>query len=796
MNAFPLRHPLAVILVSIGILLLAILPLTQVSINSDLESYMPETMNSKRTNRQIAEYFSTAENLLIIVDAQSPSTQDADILQAKNLQVVQQMSDQLQQLPSVQAVHSLFQTSHIQHPDGNLLIEPAIPAIPETKEETEHLRRQLLKNKFASGLVISDDFRYTLLMLEVNRDSSAATSDALLLGQVKKIISGATRTKSTKYGVPTVQKSEFNGNVYVTGQPYLRNDANQKISRDLIILLPIGLLLMLLFLWISFRDLRWVLLPFSIVVFSTVVAMALIPALGWEISLIGVLIPILMIAIANNYGVHVLVRFQELIRTYPQPEETADRSWSHDLHTHLLSTTIRYLRKPVWLCGLTTIAGTLGLLAHLLIPARQMGVVASLGIAFSLTLSLTYLPAVMSYFKTDRWAVLRQQPPSKLTNTLQKSGQWIIRHPYRPIWLAIGVLVICSAGITQLKVAPDSSKILPEKHEFNQAIRIADEHFGGSKLLQILIEGDARDPQLLKAIDSVATQLEKHPLVGHATSLATLIRTLHEGSDDTLTAQTNPAGKSVLPDSKEAIAQYLELYGMSANTSDYERFIDFSYSHTLLTVHYRSASLREVNSLISEIRSALDRHQLSYQIGGTSLTDKEISESVRTGQFSSLGLALLAILILIGLIFRSLQAGLIGCIPLISAVICTFGIMGWSGIELDIVTALLSSISIGLGVDFTIHLFWRIKHELTENGGNWNDAVLDTLAGTGRGITLNALSVMLGFSVLLLSAFPFVKAFGFLIILSLFLCLASALIIIPALCLLLKPRFLYSEIKN
>lgn len=311
-----------------------------------------------------------------------------------------------------------------------------------------------------------------------------------------------------------------------------------------------------------------------------------------------------------------------------------------------------------------------------------------------------------------------------------------------------------------------------------------------------MIEGDARNPQLLQAIDSVATQLETHPLVGHATSLATLIHTLHEGSDDTMTAMTNPEGKSLLPDSKEAIAQYLELYGMNANTSDYERFIDFSYRHTLLTVHYRSASLHEVNSLISEIETALDRHKLTYLIGGMSLTDKEISESVRTGQFSSLALALLAILILLGLIFRSLQAGLIGCIPLITAVSCTFGIMGWSGIELDIVTALLSSISIGLGVDFTIHLFWRIKHELTENGGNWNEAVLNSLAGTGRGIALNALSVMLGFSVLLLSAFPFVKAFGFLIILSLFLCLASALIIIPALCLLLKPHFLNAEKTN
>ena len=312
-----------------------------------------------------------------------------------------------------------------------------------------------------------------------------------------------------------------------------------------------------------------------------------------------------------------------------------------------------------------------------------------------------------------------------------------------------------------------------------------------------MIQGDAREPALLTAIDSVAQQLEQHPLVGHAASLATMIRKMHEESaveqpnslpDTRNYPQTNP-----LPDTREAIAQYLELYGMSADIADYERFIDFNYSHTLITVQYRSASLDEINTLMNEIGTTLNKHHLTYVVGGISLVDKEISESVRTGQFSSLALALLAILILLGIIFKSWKAGLIGSLPLVTAVVCTFGIMGWTGIELDIVTALLSSISIGLGVDFTIHIFWRMKHELQLNGGDWNSAVINTITGTGRGISINAFSVMIGFSVLLLSAFPFIKAFGLLIILSLLLCLASALLVVPVICILIKPRFLLTK---
>ncbi|ODT54716.1 MAG: hypothetical protein BGP01_15375 [Paludibacter sp. 47-17] len=765
MNAFAIRYRLPVLLLSIGLVLLAIVPLTQLQINSDLESYMPDSMQSKQNNRKIEAYFSSAENLLIVVDAQS--AHGADILEPENLRTLQQLSDELQQLPAVSRVHSVFQTTNILHRDGEMLIEPAIPFIPETAAGREQLRTSLHTNDLACGLVISDDFRYAMLMLEVKRDSTLPDADAVLLNQVQRTIT------ETRHRHPA-----FDGAIYLTGQPYLRDDANRKISRDILILLPIGLVVMLLFLWISFRDFTSVLLPFSIVVFSIVVSMALIPTMGWELSLIGVLIPIMMIAIANNYGVHVIARYQEL-KLAPPAGETTDANHS------LLSHTIRYLRKPVWLCGLTTIAGTMGLAAHLLIPARQMGVISSLGIAFALTLSLTYLPAAMSYFKikTGRIHTKTTRPTHHLTPLLQHTARQLLKHPRIPIIVAAILFVLCLIGTTGLKVAPDSSSILPPNHEFNQAIRIADQQFGGSKLLNIMIGGDAREPALLEAIDSVSRHMERHPLVGHAASLATMIRKMHA---DTCSA---------LPHSREAIAQYLELYGMSADVADYERFVDFSYSHTLLTIQYRSASLHEINSLLAELESTLQKHQLNYVIGGVSLVDKEISESVRTGQFSSLAVALLAILILLGIIFRSLQAGLIGSIPLVVAVVCTFGIMGWTGIKLDIVTALLSSISIGLGVDFTIHIFWRMKHELTQHQGDWNQAVINTLAGTGRGISINAFSVMIGFSVLLLSSFPFIQAFGLLIILSLLLCLASALLIIPVICILIKPRFLLTTNK-
>jgi len=115
--------------------------------------------------------------------------------------------------------------------------------------------------------------------------------------------------------------------------------------------------------------------------------------------------------------------------------------------------------------------------------------------------------------------------------------------------------------------------------------------------------------------------------------------------------------------------------------------------------------------------------------------------------------------------------------------------MGWLGIKLDIGTAMLSSIAIGIGVDYTIHYFWRYKYELGL-GKSYKEAVATTLITTGRGITINAFSVVLGFVILFVSSFLTIKYFAFLIIFSVLLCLLCALILVPALCLLIKPKFL------
>jgi hypothetical protein len=744
---FFIRYRWWIIVFTALVIIGSVIPLFNIRINPDLGSYMPDSMISKVNNKIISEIFGSEETLLIILESE-------DVLQAKTLERIQYLSNAFSKRNEFEQVISLFQSKNIRSEAGAMVVDPVIGEIPKTASETEKLRAEIKANDLASGLVVSEDFRYALIILTTN----LTVPDKALMASVRETLNA----------FPGDEK------VYVTGQAYLRDEANDKIGRDIMILLPIGLIVMLFFLWISFREIKAVLLPFSVVVFSILISMALIPVFGWELSLIGILIPIMMIAIANNYGVHVIAGYQEL--NARQPERPMFK---------IIHEVVEYLKSPVILCGLTTIVGTLGLVVHLLLPASQMGVVAAVGIGFALLLSLTYIPAVMSMMrKVKPHKSLGEKPSGFFHHILHRFSALVVSHPTRIIAFFVLFFTVCALGIFRMGIAPDSNKVLPENHEFNEAIAIADKYFGGNKVINIMFTGDAKDPELLKRLDNYESKLKKIPEVGRTASLATLIKKMSIALNDF----DDPAYDAI-PESRDAVAQYLELYGMSADISDFERFVDFDFTSTLLTIQYQASGLSQVNDLLKEIDKMLINEPSPYIVGGLSLIDKEISESVKTGQYYSLIFAFLAILILLSLIFKSMVAGLLGSMPLVFAVFCTFGLMGWVGIELNIVTALLSSISIGLGVDFTIHVFWRLKNELKREE-TWHAAIKKTIIGIGRGISINAFSVILGFSVLFLSAFPFIQSFAFLIILSLLLCLVSALILVPAFCMILKPKFL------
>jgi predicted RND superfamily exporter protein len=288
----------------------------------------------------------------------------------------------------------------------------------------------------------------------------------------------------------------------------------------------------------------------------------------------------------------------------------------------------------------------------------------------------------------------------------------------------------------------------------------------------------------MKKINSLERKIGRMDMVGNTTSIARVVRQMSRALND-----TDDVEYDRIPDTRNAVAQYFELYSMSGDPEDFEKLVDFPYEHALITARMNTTSTARLNHFVDIIRTMVANDPNVLLIGGIGVVLSDLARLVVSGQLLSLTLAMIIVAILLMILFRSVIAGLISAIPLTLSIIVLFGLMGIFGIELNVATALLSSIMIGVGIDYTIHFLWRYREE-RRNGLDYEKAVTKTLTTSGRGIIFNAFSVIVGFVALMFSGFLPVKFFGFLVVVSIFSCLVGALVLIPSLCLIFKPRFL------
>lgn len=741
------RHRLWLIIVPIIITVVMLLPLTKARFNADLMKYLPDEIESKVNLDKLESIFGKYEPIIVIFEAD-------DVLNEETLLRIQNISEELQYSSEVDDVISLYQTKYIRGEDGAMLVDPAVRYIPHSEDERNELRNELRGNPLAFGLLVSEDFRYTSIIV----NAAQGVTD----GEILSLINNSLK--------------DFPGNekTHISGLPFLRHEIQAKAIRDLAILLPVGLIVMLIFLYISLWERRGVLLPFSVVVMSIALAMGLMPLLGYELSIIAVLIPIMMIAIANNYGVHFIARYQELNAKNPD--------WSM---AQIVNECISQLTKPIVLTGLTTIFGVMGLIVHILLPAKQMGIVGSIAIGYALVVSLLFIPAIMLRMKKGKAVkVYTSSKRTLIDKFLGWSGKISTKRPLLVIYTFVSVFIIVGVGIFRLQASINFERMMPKSHSIRAASQIADEKFGGTKNISVLFEGDIMDPEVMMAMDSFETGVKAIPDVGSVTSLATIIRLISKALNE-----PDDEFYDTIPNDRMAIAQYIEFYNMGGDPEDFEKLVNFEYTKAVLNIQFKAEDMRALNRMESQIRSMVESSPYATLEAGQCLIEKEMATSIVRGQILSLIFALIAIIILLWIIFRSFMAGILGMLPLLITLVCNFGLMGWFGLELDIGNSLLSSVAIGIGIDYTIHLFWRLKYEISL-GKEHNQAVITTLKTTGRGIAINAFSVMIGFAVLFLSGLVILKTFAFLIIFSLLICLLCALLLIPAISMVIKPKFL------
>jgi hydrophobe/amphiphile efflux-3 (HAE3) family protein len=753
MAEFIYRYRWIIILLCISIGVGSVLLIPKTEIDPEMRNYVPRSIKSRVATDKIESEFGVQDMVLILFS-------DSCIISDDNLNQIKDIDRAISRINGVSARISPFTVKSITSEEGMMTVDPLIKKIPSDKAELKQLGKDILENSFARDIVVSSDLTTASITATINNSETEKET----LQKIDSVISS----------------NPGNTKIIKGGLPYIRQSLVRDVGRDAIILIPAALIIMLLVLKVNLGSWRSVILPFSVVVLTTAFSLALIPLIGWKLSIITLLVPVILIAVANNYGIYLVARFQEL--SYRNPDAS---------RKELIKILIKSLNMPILFSGLTTVAGILGLLTHSIIPAKQVGVLAAAGVSLALLMSLLLIPSLIFVSGSGLISKNRKNDKTRLfENIIDKLSKLIINYPGKILLVSAVVIILLASGIAFLKINTNQENYFAPKHPIRQASAIINSKFGGSQTISVMIKGDIKDPEIMKGIDRVTTEIEHQEGVGGVFSISQVMREMSKA----IYTDTED-GYNRIPDTREAIAQMFELYNMSGNPDDLKELTDLdnTKAHILIRISEPENNIiKSVNARISELTV---NFPAEVSVGGYAIIMSDFAESIIKGQISSLLFAVITVLLLLTIIFRSFKGGLIGSIPLIASILILFGFMGYTGIALDAATALLSSIMIGVGVDFTIQYIWCFNLQI-RSGLSYPEATSSALGTIGRSIIINAFSVMAGFAALMFSGFTSIRFFGYLVLISMGSCLIGALVIIPAFLIKYKPGFLGFETDN
>jgi len=688
---------------------------------------------------------------------------------------VEQMTDAMEAIPGIKSVTTPLNSQTIVGSETAISVRKAAPGgiAPQTSEDMEIFRARVFGDDNLVGGVVSENGQAALINveLEVGADEYAITPE--LVAIVDEYRGGSDE-------------------LYIYGDAYFDAVMNEEMSGDIALLFPLSMLVMVLLLFASFMTIRGILLPMTVVLLSVVFAMGAMVLLGFPMTTMSFIAPVLLLAIGVADAIHVLNRYNEEVaklRVRLAPLKECSKAELSAAKREAILETMAEMTGPVVMTSLTTAVGFLSLLTAFMVPQRHFGIVTAIGVLAAMLISLLLIPAVMSMLKLPRTRDLSKKGLRPLTRVLMAFERAIVGH--RRIVMAVALIIfgVMIAGIPQLRVETSNEEFLGKEHEAVKVLDFTSEYFSGDFSVMVEFDTGVRDglknPEVLNAM----LEMEEYLLangVSKTFSLTTLVRQMNErfNADD-------PA-YYVIPEERNVISQLLLLFTFQGGTLGDMALGDFSAG--TVTGMYKMDSSANVSRLAALVQAYLDEHfpedgDLRVRmIGGTVLMDRMFTQMTQS-QLVGLATTIGAVAALVMLLMGSIIAGLIAAIPLILTVTVSMGIMAYTGQPLDIMTLMVSVVAVGIGVDYSIHFISRFRTEYRIDQ-NAERALQATIRTTGRGITYNALTVALGFFILILASFKGIRTFGWQIALTMGISALSAISIIPAILVQWKPRFL------
>ena len=728
---FSFKHPIIVIMTIILITFVAVYFARGVTMTTDIKDFFPEDDPRVMTYDHVEEIYGSGEYIMVALETD-------DVFNQRTLENIDRLSREFEDLQGVSSVQSLTAIDDIKGVDGDLRIEPLVDEIPEDEESLNRLKEDVLSDEMFGGFILSRDSQATLIISEINPDyDSLVTADEI--GGIVGRYDGPER-------------------IYLTGTPVLNNVLAESMQADLKFLVPLVLLMIGLILWFVFKSLRGILLPFASVGFSLVWTIGFMGVLNKNFSPINAVMPVILISLGTAFGIFILKRY------YEEMDSGLDSKMA-------IITSITSVGVAVLMAGGTTAAGFASNLLSDITLIQEFGLFTGFGVLAALFISLTFIPAVISLLGEGKARQFKEK--SKLEKVLVGA----IDRPKLIIGITMIILIVSLAGLPRIEIDSNFFNFFAEDSEPRIAYDFIRDKFNGSESVEIIVEGDdVTEPQILQSMESFQQELYETGMVGRPTSLTDII------SKTNVALQTEEGDNYYVPDSANLISQYLLLIEM--NDSQYlERFLTFEEDGARIQALVKDTGGSEIERLMAKIDDLGEKHFGDKPVEMTStgiivLIDA-LAGMIIDGQLKSIITALIAVFFIVYLLLRSWQGSILSVLLVGFLTVLNFGIMGWAGISLDVVTVLISSIGIGVGVDYAIMVYARYLEE-RKKGLQVREAVVRTVETIGSAIMSNAIAVISGFIILIFSSFPPFRFFGILVTTLMLAAAAGSIFVIPA----------------
>lgn len=562
------------------------------------------------------------------------------------------------------------------------------------------------------------------------------------------------------------QKYHFD-DVHFVGRIVAQDVYLKNLENEFVYFLAISFVLVILFLWLSFRSLYGIVVPMTIVIVSIFWTLGIMAMMHQSLDIMTCMLPTMIFIAGMSDVVHFFSKYFE---------EIAKGTEKQKIYPLIL----KEVGFPTFLTLITTVVGFLSLLFSSIKPIKDFGLYTSVGIIIAFCLSYTLLPALL-YFFTPKKLVAVHDHDNKTYNIMRKILFWIFRNQKTIIVITSLVLVFSAIGVYKIKVNNVLLEDLSDGVKIKQDFMFFDKHYSGVRPLELAIEIKNKnktvwDYDVMQQLNEVDIYLKKEYHAGFMYSPAMLARNINKALNET-------SGEGKFPTAEEYEEVKKQLISNKKN-KDLKRIITIDGKYARVSGKISdigSYIVNEQNIHFNEfLKTHINSNDIDIKITGAGHLMDRNNEYMVSNMAQGFIFSIIIIIILTYFLHKSWRMVLVFILPNLIPLIIIAGIMGFAGIELKAATSLVFSIAFGVATDDTIHFISRLKIELAY-GKSLIYAFKRTYFETGKPILLTTFILMGGFVSLMVSDFQSTFYFGFLICITIIIAVIADIFLLPVL---------------